>query len=40
MVNNDNKWGIVYCPKKSKKFARKRWARIEHCLHERGVNYE
>ena len=40
MVNNDNKWGIVYCPKKSKKFARKRWARIEHCLHERGVNYD
>lgn len=39
MAVNENKWGLLYCPRKG--FGcKKRWRRIENILHERGVDYD
>lgn len=40
MAVNSTRWGILYCPKKGFVNPRKRWAKIEACLKEKGVEYD
>lgn len=36
----DNRWGILYCPKKGIRTDRKRWSKIQRALDEQGVQYD
>ena len=36
----DNRWGILYCPRKSIKSKRKRWERLQRELDLHGVHYD
>lgn len=40
MAADNNKWGILYCPKHGLLSPHKRWAKIESCLKERGIDYD
>jgi len=40
MVTNNTRWGVLYCPKHGFVNPRKRWAKIEACLKERGIDYD
>lgn len=40
MAIDSKRWGILYCPKHGLVSPRKRWARIENCLRERGIDYD
>ncbi|MGN1376068.1 MAG: diacylglycerol/lipid kinase family protein [Prevotella sp.] len=39
MMNN-NKWGILYCPKQGFSNPKKRWAKIEQSLKANGISYD
>ncbi len=41
-MNNqqDNRWGILYCPRRDIFFPQKRWEKIEKVLQARGVQYD
>ena len=40
-MNNDKRWGILYCPKRDDKRHRsKRWNKIEKCLRDNGIDYD
>ncbi|MCD8289934.1 MAG: lipid kinase [Prevotella sp.] len=40
MSVESTRWGILYCPKGSKKSSKKRWTRIDTCLKEHGVKFD
>lgn len=40
MINNDTKWGIVYCPNHNSFRPHKRWERIARALRDNGVDYD
>lgn len=40
MAVDNKRWGILYCPKHGLVNPRKRWAKIETCLKEKGVDYD
>ena len=40
MSAQENKWGILYCPKSGVLRPRRRWEKIERCLNEKGVDYD
>ncbi len=40
MSAQENKWGILYCPKSGVLRPRWRWEKIERCLNEKGVDYD
>ena len=40
MAEDNKRWGIVYCPKTGVVNPKKKWARIEKCLKEKGVSYD
>ena len=35
-----DRWGILYCPRNGIKSKRKRWARLQKELDQRGVKYD
>ncbi len=37
---NDNRWGILYCPKHETFNSGKRWEKIERCLKANGIEYD
>lgn len=37
---NDNRWGILYCPKHETFSSGKRWEKIERCLKANGIEYD
>lgn len=37
---NDNRWGILYCPKHEFISSKHRWEKIEKCLQANGVEYD
>ncbi len=37
---NDNRWGIIYCPKHSFFGSHKRWENIEKCLKANAIDYD
>ena len=37
---NDNRWGILYCPKHQLISPKRKWERIEKCLKANGVEYD
>lgn len=39
-MNNENRWGILYCPKHEHSSQSKHWGRIEKCLRDNGVEYD
>ena len=39
-MSNDNRWGIIYCPKNKLSGSNKRWKRLEWLLHEAEVSYD
>jgi len=39
-MNNNDTWGIIYCPKHNNSKGEKRWRRIEKCLNDRQVKYD
>jgi len=39
-MENDSKWGVVYCPKHNDLKRNKRWRKIEKCLDDSGVEYD
>lgn len=40
MSLQENKWGILYCPKSGALRPHRRWEKIERCLDEKGVDYD
>ena len=34
------KWGIVYCPKSGAFRPQAKWAKVEKCLKEKGIEYD
>ena len=40
MRNDDDRWGILYCPRKGISSKRKRWERLQKELDERGISYD
>lgn len=39
MQNND-KWGIIFCPRSGQRNPRKLWRKIEKCLQDEGISYD
>lgn len=39
-MENNNKWGVLYCPKHDDLKRNKRWRKIEKCLDDSGVDYD
>ena len=37
---NDNRWGILYCPKHDMLSPKRRWEKVEKCLKANGVEYD
>ena len=37
---NDNRWGILYCPKHEMLSSKHRWEKIEKCLKANDVEYD
>lgn len=37
---NDNRWGILYCPKHETFNSGMRWEKIERCLKANGIEYD
>lgn len=40
MPTNDNKWGIVYCPKSGSFRPHRKWEKVEKCLKEKSIDYD
>lgn len=40
MAIEQNRWGILYCPKKGISFGRKRWEKVQRALDLRNVQYD
>ena len=40
MMTEDNRWGILYCPRNGIRSKRKRWERLQHELDAQGVKYD
>lgn len=40
MPSENNRWGILYCPKHSIAASKKRWAKIECCLKENDIKFD
>lgn len=39
-MDNDTRWGIIYCPKQGIAHTQRRWEHIQTLLRERGVSYD
>ena len=40
-MDNDKRWGILYCPKHDdKRHKSKRWNKIEKCLRDNGIDFD
>ena len=39
-MTNDNRWGVIYCPKHEMLSPRRRWEKIERCLKDNGIQYD
>ena len=37
---NDNKWGIVFCPKSGTFRPHRKWEKVEKCLKEKKIDYD
>ena len=40
MPSNDNKWGIVYCPKSGAFRPQRKWEKVEKCLKDKNIDYD
>lgn len=40
MAMEDNKWGVLYCPKHSLTGSKKRWSKIEECLRANDIDFD
>lgn len=40
MPSNDNKWGIVYCPKSGSFRPQRKWEKVEKCLKDKNIDYD
>mgnify|MGYP002623433095 CR=1 FL=1 len=40
MMNDGERWGILYCPRNGIKSKRKRWARLQKELDQQGIRYD
>ncbi len=40
MPSNENKWGIVFCPKSRSFRPHRKWEKVEKCLKEKKVDYD
>lgn len=40
MSGEDNRWGILYCPKHGITASKKRWAKIENCLKDNDIKFD
>ena len=40
MSGEENRWGILYCPKHGVAASKKRWAKIENCLKENNIKFD
>ena len=40
MPHNNNKWGIVFCPKSGALCPHSKWEKVEKCLKEKGIEYD
>ena len=39
MADNNNKWGVIFCPRSGALRPHAKWEKVEKCLKEKGIDY-
>lgn len=40
MADNNNKWGVIFCPRSGALRPQAKWEKVEKCLKEKGIDYD
>ena len=40
MADNNNKWGVIFCPRSGALRPHAKWEKVEKCLKEKGIDYD